>query len=195
MTKTVEFYFDFGSPASHLGYFEIKRICKQAGAKLELKPMLLGAVFQATGNETPVRVKAKGKWMLGDLAAYAERYGIPFKLNPYFILNTITLMRGTLVARERGELERYCDTMFLAVWRDGLNMADADVIAKVLSDAGFDVDAYLQGVQRQDIKDGLKAATEEAVERGVFGAPATFLDGKMYFGQDRLFWVEEALAA
>ena len=195
MAKKAEFYFDFGSPASYLGYFEIKRICKQTGTELVLKPMLLGAVFKATGNETPVRVQAKGKWMLGDLAAYAERYGVPFAMNPYFIFNTITLMRGAFVAEDRGELEKYCDTMFLAVWRDGLNLGDPEVIAQVLSEAGFDAGAYVEGVQRQEIKDALKTTTEQAVERGVFGAPTTFVNGKMYFGQDRMFWIEEALAA
>lgn len=193
MPRHVEYWFDYGSPAAYLGYYGIKAVAARTGAEIVWKPMLLGAVFQATGNHTPMTVEAKGRWMMVDFKNHADRLGIPFEMNPHFIFNTMALMRGAILAGERGEIEAYSDRMFDAVWRDGLNMGDPAVIGAVLADAGFDAGAYLEGTQRQDIKDKLKAETESAVAKGVFGAPTMFVDDRMWWGQDRLGWVEEEL--
>lgn len=194
MPATVDYYFDFGSPAAHIGYFEIKRIAAAASATLKLQPMLLGGVFKATGNHTPMQVPAKGTWMVADLSDYARRYGVPFAMNPHFILNTMMSMRGACVAETREELPAYCDALFMAVWRDGLDVSDESIYADVLSRAGFDAPAYQAGVIQPAIKHALKQATEAAVARGVFGAPTIFLGNQMWFGQDRLFLVEQALS-
>jgi 2-hydroxychromene-2-carboxylate isomerase len=193
MTKTVEFWFDYGSPTAYLAHWRLKEIARRTGAAIDLRPMLLGAVFQATGNRTSVEIAAKGEWMFWDLANYAERHGIPFEMNPYFIINTLPLMRGALVAERSGELERYSDTMFDAVWRDGRNMGDPEVIGATLTENGFDTPAYFTGVEEQGIKDELKRRVEQAVAKGVFGAPTFFVGDKMWFGQDRLDWVEAEL--
>ena len=126
MSKTVEFWFDYGSPTAYVGHWRLKEVARRTGAAIDLRPMLLGAVFQATDNHTPVQIVPKGKWMFWDLENYAERHGIPFVMNPYFIINTLPLMRGALVAERRGELERYTDVMFNAVWRDGFDMGRID---------------------------------------------------------------------
>ena len=94
MTKTVEFYFDVGSPAAYLAFQRLPGICKAARATLDFKPMLLGGVFQATGNQSPMNVPAKGRYMMDDLERFARRHQLPFRHNPYFPINTLTLMRG-----------------------------------------------------------------------------------------------------
>ena len=124
---------------------------------------------------------------------FAERHGIPFVMNPYFIINTLPLMRGALVAERRDELERYSDAMFDAVWRDGRDMGDPEVIGATLVENGFEAAKYFTGVQEQEIKDELKRRVEQAVAKGVFGAPTFFVGDKMWFGQDRLDWVETEL--
>ena len=193
MPKSVEFYFDYGSPASHLAFFELRKIARTAGAAIEWRPILLGAVFKAIDSRSPVEVVPKGKWMMWDLANHAKRYGVPFNHNPHFVINTLPLMRGALVAEKKGELERYSEAMFLAVWRDALDMGDPAVIGRALVAGGFDAKAYFAGTQEQAIKDELKARTDAAVARGIFGLPTFFVGEKMWWGQDRLEWVKEAL--
>jgi 2-hydroxychromene-2-carboxylate isomerase len=193
MSKTVEFWFDYGSPTAYLAHWRLKKIAKRQHAVIDYQPMLLGAVFQATGNRTPMEIEAKARWMERDMQAFAERDGIPFVMNPYFIINTLPLMRGALVAERRCELERYSDAMFNAIWRDGRDMGDAEVIGATLAENGFEPGAYFAGVQEQDIKDELKRRVERAVAKGVFGAPTFFVGDRMWFGQDRLDWVAAEL--
>ena len=195
MKEPVDFYYDFGSPAAYLGWTQIPDLCAKFGREINYRPMLLGAVFKATGNETPVNVKAKGDWMFKDLARFAARYGAPFQLNPYFIINTLAIMRGAIWAMREGCIEPYNEAMFRATWVDGRNTGDPAEITAVVKEAGLDADAMSRAIQTQDVKDGLKSITEEAVARGVFGAPTFFVDGTMHFGQDRLDFVREALAA
>ena len=195
MSKTVEFWYDFLSPTAYLGYWRLKDIAARTGATIDYHPMLLGGVFKATGNQTPVNVKPKGKWMFFDMSNYARKYGVPLKSNPYFVFSSLPLMRGAILAQERGELEPYNDTIFYGVWRDARNLADPGIIVETLKEAGLDADAYVEGIQQQNVKDNLIANTNEAVEKGAFGAPTFFVGDKMWWGQDRLDWVEEELAA
>ena len=195
MNKTVEFWYDFLSPTAYLGYWRLKDIAARTGAAIDYRPMLLGGVFKSTGNQTPVNVKPKGKWMFFDMSNYARKYGVPLKPNPYFVFSSLPLMRGAILAQERGELEPYNDAIFYGVWRDAKNLADPAVIVETLKEAGLDAGAYVEGIQRQAVKDKLIANTGEAVEKGAFGAPTFFVGGKMWWGQDRLDWVEEELAA
>ncbi len=195
MAKSVEFFFDFGSPAAYLAFTQIRTIAARTGAELVWRPFLLGAVMQAAGNRSPIECAAKGKWMIGDLARFAKRYGVEFNMNPHFPINTLPLMRGAIVAQEDGVIDRYAEAIYQAIWVDGKNMADPPTIGAVLTAAGLDAAHFMDAIQSQKVKDKLKANTEEAVERGAFGAPTYFIDGEMHFGQDRLNFVEEALAA
>ncbi|QEY60636.1 2-hydroxychromene-2-carboxylate isomerase [Metapseudomonas lalkuanensis] len=196
MTKTVEFFFDLGSPASYLAWTQLPGICARHGATLRYRPMLLGGVFQATGNASPAAVPAKARHTMIDMQRFARRYGVTMHFNPHFPINTLTLMRGAIGVqlRQPERFEAYLDAMFRALWQDKRNLGDPAVVATVLQDAGFDPQALLALVGDQEVKDALKAATEEAVRRGVFGAPTCFVGEEMYFGQDRLDFVEEALA-
>ena len=196
MNKTVEFFFDLGSPASYLAWTQIPAICARTNATIRYRPMLLGGVFQATGNASPIAVPAKGRYSMIDLLRYAKRYGVPLAFNPYFPINTLTLMRGAigLQLRQPERFESYLAAMFKALWQDKRNLGDPAVLAATLDAAGFDPQEMLALVGDQEVKDALKAATEEAVKRGVFGAPTCFVGDEMFFGQDRLDFVAEALA-
>lgn len=195
MTKTVEFYFDFGSPAAYLAATQLPQLCADAGAELVWKPMLLGGVFQATGNHSPAEIKAKGRYLRKDMKRFAQRYGVPFVHNPHFPVNTLLLMRGAtgLQMHEPDRFGHYVKTVYDAMWVDGRNLNDPATVGAVLQAAGFDAAAILALAGRQDVKDQLKATTQEAVERGVFGAPTMFVGGEMFWGQDRLDFVREQL--
>ena len=193
--KRAEFFFDFGSPASYLAYTQMDGIAQRTGAEIVWRPMLLGGVFKATGNASPAMVPAKGRWMNADLPRFAERYGVAYNRNPFFPVNTLLMMRGAAAYEGTPEFRPYVDAMFKAMWVDQKNMNDMPTAAGVLKAAGFDPQAFMATAESQDAKDRLKATTEEAVARGVFGAPTTFVGDHMYFGQDRLDFVEQALRA
>jgi 2-hydroxychromene-2-carboxylate isomerase len=197
MTKTFDYYFDFGSPASYLAYTQLQNLEQQTGATAIYKPMLLGGVFQATGNHSPVTIPAKGKYTFSDFARFAKRYGVPLAMNPHFPINTLMLMRGSIGVQltDAARFMPYCQAVYQAIWVDAKNMNDPATVGQVLANAGFDPAAILALANAQTTKDALKAATEAAVARGVFGAPTFFVDGAMFWGQDRLDFVREALAA
>ena len=196
-TQSVEFFFDVGSPTTYLAWTQLPGICREFGARLVYRPMLLGGVFQATGNASPVTIPAKGRYMLADLARYARRYGVPLRFNPHFPVNTLTLMRVAigLQLRDPQRFEDYVAAMFRAMWVDARNLGDPAVVGEVLAGAGFDPQALLALASDPSVKDALKASTEEAVRRGAFGAPTMFVRDDMYFGQDRLDFVRDALRA
>jgi len=196
MTKSVEFFFDFGSPTAYLAWTQLPTLAAQAGARLVWRPMLLGAVFKATANTSPVSVPAKGRWMVDDIARWARRYRVEFEFNPHFPINTLTLMRGAagLQLRASADFERYCEVIFVALWQRGCNLGDPGELAATLQASGFDPAAFLTLVGDPEVKARLQQTTEEAVARGVFGAPTCFVGEAMFFGQDRLDFVREALA-
>ncbi len=193
--ETIEFFFDFGSPTSYLAHTQLPRLAREAGAQLVYRPMLLGGVFKATGNASPVSVPAKGRWMGADIARWAARYGVPFSFNPHFPVNTLTLMRGAvgLQLRQPEDFGRYADAVFAAMWAAPRNLGDAAVLAATLAEAGFDAEAFVGIVNDPAVKAQLIANTDEAVARGVFGAPTCFVGAQMFFGQDRLDFVQDAV--
>lgn len=196
MSKSVEFYFDFGSPTSYLAYTQLPGICAEAGAELVYRPVLLGGVFQATGNASPIAVPAKGRYTLIDMTRFARRYGVPMKMNPHFPINTLTLMRAAtgVQLRQPEGFEALLACVFKGMWVDALNLGDPAVLGPLLAEAGFDPQALLALTAEQDVKDALKTNTEAAIKRGMFGAPTFFVGDEMFFGQDRLDFVREALA-
>lgn len=195
MRKQVEFFFDVVSPAAYLAWTQLPRIAAETGAKVVWRPMLLGGVFKLSGNRAPLEVPAKGRYIQRDFARYAERYGVPFRLNPHFPLNTVMVMRGAEVYRDTDRFDDYLRAMFEAMWVDGRKLDDAEEVSHVLESVGFDSTEMLARVQSPEIKEKLKASTEEAAERGVFGAPTFFVGDEMWFGQDRLDWIADALRA
>jgi 2-hydroxychromene-2-carboxylate isomerase len=195
-TKSVDFYFDFGSPAAYLAYTQLPKLRADTGATVVMKPVLLGGVFQSTGNRAPISVPLKGSYLFVDLARYAKRYGVPLVMNPFFPINTITLMRADVGLGLRGDsrLEVYREAMFRAIWIDRQNMNDPATVTALLTANGFDAAEIMAMVADASVKDALKVATQAAVDRGIFGAPTFFVGEEMFWGQDRLDFVREALA-
>jgi 2-hydroxychromene-2-carboxylate isomerase len=191
--KQVEFYYDYGSPIHDLACTQLPALCDRRGAELINRPILLGGIFKSVGNDTPVNVAPKATWMFDDIARHAAHYGVPFEKNPHFVFNTLPVMRGAIWADSQGNLERYIQAMFEAAWVNGVNLADGEAIGEVLQDAGIDRAALEIAIQEGAVKKALIDATDQAVARGAFDAPAIFVDGTMHFGQDRLTWVERAL--
>lgn len=196
MEKSVEFYFDVGSPSSYLAWTQLPAICEQAGARLIYKPILLGGIYQATGNASPAAVPVKGRHVSHDLGRFAKRYGVPLSINPHFPIITLHLMRAVIgmQLRQPKRLHAFLQVVFKALWVDALNLNDPALTMQTLADGGFAPAEVAALVNDPEVKAALKANTEEAVRRGVFGAPSTFVGDEMYFGQDRLDFVREALA-
>lgn len=196
MSKTVEFYFDLGSPATYLAYTQLPKICTQTGSQLIYIPMLLGGVFKATGNASPATIPAKGRYMFQDLDRYAKRYNVPLKFNPHFPINTLMLMRAVtgMQLRHPERFQAFIDCLFTALWVEGRSLDDPATVAAVLTQHGFDPNEILALTADEEVKTVLKDNTETAVQRGVFGAPSMFIDNQLFFGQDRLDFVIEALS-
>ena len=196
MPKTAEFFFDVGSPAAYLAWTQMPAVCVQANANLVYRPMLLGGVFQATGNASPMVIPAKGSYMAMDLGRFARRYGVPFRINPHFPINTLQLMRAVvgMQLQQPERFESFLSLVYTAMWDKGLNLNDPAVTAAMLVAGDFDPAQVFALTNDADIKAALKANTDEAVKRGAFGAPTVFVGDAMFFGQDRLDFVREALA-
>ena len=193
MSKTIDVFFDVGSPASYLAWTQLPALAERNNATINWKPMLLGGVFKATGNQSPIAIPAKGRYTALDFMRFAKAYGVRFDFNPHFPINTLHLMRGAVGYLDTPRFQDYLNAIFTALWVDKKNLNDPQVVSEVLNDARFEATEVLALCEIPDVKDRLKRITDEAVSRGVFGAPTCFVGGEMFFGQDRLDWVERAL--
>ena len=197
MAKTFDYYFDFGSLATYLAHTQLDKIKAETGASPVYLPMLLGAVFKATGNASPASVPAKGKYIFVDFQRFADSYGVPLETNPFFPIFTTTLMRMVtgLQMRSDARMHEFMDTIFKAIWVDAMNLNAPEVLEQVLREAHFDPVELLQLANEQATKDRLKDITTQAVDRGVFGAPTFFVGEDMFWGQDRIEQLKVALRA
>ncbi len=191
--KTVEFLFDFVSPTSYLAYSVLPKIIDRADAMVTWTPVFLGGIMNATGNRPPGTIESKGRWMRADLQRWVAHYGIPFHRNPHFPFNSLSVLRGAVAYMDDPVIRPYCDAMFRAAWVEERNLADPAEIATVLDTVGMDPDFFNERIAEQPVKDRLKANTDGAVDRGVFGAPTFFVGDTMHFGQDRMWMVAEDL--
>ena len=195
----VEFYYDLVSPYSYLAYGQIGRICEENGAELVLRPMLLGAVHKEAGIKAPIETKLKARYQARDISRWAEYYGAPLTFPDPFPFRTLKTMRAAMFLRERDELEAFTGAAFALYWQEGLapkglQGADEDApISSVARRMGADPEEVLEGAASAAAKQDLKDATSEALHRGVFGAPAFFVGEEMFWGNDRLHFVETAL--
>ncbi len=193
-----EFLFDFGSPNAYLSGRVIPEIEARTGVSFDYVPVLLGGIFKATGNKSPMEayghISAKFAYDQLETQRFITRHGLAdFAFNPHFPVNTVMLMRGAVYAQREGFLPAYFDVAAAAMWEKGLKMDDPDVFMAALTDGGLDGQAILAATQDQAIKDALKSATEDAVARGVFGIPTFFVGDEMFFGKDKLRDVEDEI--
>jgi 2-hydroxychromene-2-carboxylate isomerase len=197
--KSVEFYYDLVSPYSYLAYGRVGRICEENGAELVLRPMLLGAVHNAVGLQAPIETKPKASYQARDIRRWADYYGLPLQFPEPFPFRTLKTMRTAMFLQERGGLEAFTNEAFALYWEEGgapggLQEIDENApVSEVARRIGIDPEEVLSGAASTEAKQALKVATSDAVERGVFGAPAFFVDDEMFWGNDRLHFVEAAL--
>ena len=195
MQTPIEFLFDFASPNAYLSYHVLKDVAERHDAALSLTPVLLGGLFKLTNNQAPMQAFAdvKGKLdydMLETQRFIAAHRLDRFRFNPYFPINTISLMRGFIAARQMGVEQRYVDANLEAMWEQERNMGDPSEAQAVWSAAGLDAEALLQAIQMQSVKDALLHNTEQAAARGAFGVPTFFLGDDMFFGKERIAQIE-----
>ncbi len=199
-SPAVRFLFDFGSPNAYLAHRVIPAIEQRTGARFAYQPVLLGGVFKATGNRSPMEafgaIRNKLAYERLETQRFVARHGLAdFAMNPHFPVNTLTIMRGAVAARELDVFEAYVEAVFAAMWERGLKMDDADVVAATLAEAGLPAQALLALTQDPAMKARLMSDTAAAVEAGVFGLPSFFVGEALWFGKDRLREVEDAIVA
>jgi 2-hydroxychromene-2-carboxylate isomerase len=203
MTKPrvkVEFHFDFGSPNAYLAHRVIPQIEQRSGVKFDYVPVLLGGVFKLTGNRSPAEafagIKNKPDYERLETERFLKRHGITdYRRNPFFPVNTLTLMRGAIAAQRLGVFERYVDAMFRDMWSEPKKLDEPAVWRDTLVEAGFDAPRFEELVQDPEVKAELLANTQRSVERGTFGSPTFFVDDEIFFGKDKLRDVEELIVA
>ena len=193
MIKPFEFYFDFISPYSFLAHKEIIKIEKRDSIKIKYKPILLGGFHNLHGIKAPAFIPAKARHMIRDCKLIAEKNNISFKFNSYFPIKSLNLMRGVLVAEEDNFKSYYIDSIYNAIWQDGLNLNDENIFQKILKNLYMNPKTFLLRLASSSIKDSLKKKTSEAYEKGIFGAPSFVINNKIFWGQDRIeFALSEA---
>jgi 2-hydroxychromene-2-carboxylate isomerase len=196
--KKIEFHFDFGSPNAYLSHLVIPDIQRRTHCRFEYVPVLLGGVFKLTNNRSPMEsfagIKNKMEYQHLETKRFVERHGIKdFQMNPFFPVNTLTMMRGAVAAQTLGVYEDYVATMFRNMWAQPKKMDDLGILRGVLQASGFDAVKILELIQTPDVKEKLVANTAHSVERGAFGSPTFFVGDDMYFGKDRLDEVAAAI--
>lgn len=195
MAKFFEYFFDYTSPTAYLAVPVALGVEARTGKEMILRPMFLGGVMQGTGNKPPGAVPAKGKYLARDLQRCAAHIGIPLHMNPAFPINTLGVLRATTGLTDKDEQRRFVLTLFDAAWGrpDPVDLGDMAKVAALCTENGFDPSVIAALAADPANKDKLKATTEDAVSRGVFGAPSFFVEDDLFFGHDRLDYVERAL--
>ena len=193
MNKSFDFYFDFVSPYSFLAHKEIRKIENKNSIKIKYKPILLGGLHNLHGIKAPAFIPAKAKHMIRDCKLIAEKNKVKFKFNTYFPIKSLNLMRGVLVAEEDNFKSYYIDSIFDSIWQDGLNMNDENIIQKVIKNLDVNPKTFFLRIGSSSIKDSLRKKTNDAYEKGIFGAPSFVSNNKIFWGQDRIeFALKEA---
>ncbi len=190
MAKKLEFFYDYVSPYSYLANSQVSEV---GGSKLVYRPMFLGGVMQATGNQPPGTLEVKGKYLRRDIARWAENYGIVYNRNPNFPQNTLKALRLAIVAQHDGIFPDVHRALYTAMFVDEKYLSDDKVLGEIMKSLGLDESTTFDRIAEQPIKDELKANTGEAVTRGAFGAPTFFVGDEMFFGNDRFEFIKEAL--
>ena len=194
----VEFHFDFGSPNAYLAHLVIPEIERRTDAKFEYVPVLLGGVFKLTNNRTPAEslagIKNKPEYERLETERFIARHGITcFRRNPFFPVNTLSVMRGAVATQRLGVFARYVDEIYRHMWAEPKKMDDPDVLRAALAESTIEIEPLLALTQTAEVKDELRTNTERSVARGTFGSPTFFVGDEIFFGKDRLRDVEEEI--
>ncbi|MBM3567895.1 MAG: 2-hydroxychromene-2-carboxylate isomerase [Alphaproteobacteria bacterium] len=197
MAQAIEFYYDFSSPYGYAAIGGIEALAKRHGRGLIWKPFLLGAAFKVTGGQPLTTLSPiKTAYFAKDFARSARRYGLPFKMPSTFPLPTIPTARGHYwleSAKGADAAIAYSKASYRAFFGDDKDISRPETCADIAAGLGHDRAAFLAGINEQPVKDRLKAVTEEAIARGVFGSPFFIVDGEAFWGADRLDMIDEWL--
>ncbi|MBV7266697.1 2-hydroxychromene-2-carboxylate isomerase [Erythrobacter ani] len=207
MADRVELIFDFVSPNAYLVWWPLRNVIKRTGAELDIVPVFLAGMHRITGNAPPMvrdaEVKGKNEYAMLEMQRFIATHGLSkYKLHPQFPFNSILLQRMLFAADQDGRGVQFAESLLPAIWEDGVDIADPEALGEVIAAAGFDAADLFARSQTDEVKQGLAANTDKAVERGAFGIPTMFV-GKngadeasyeMFFGKERLGQVEEELA-
>src|SRR5262245_6601058 len=194
----VEFQFDFGSPNAYLAEHLIPTIERRTGVKFEYVPVLLGGIYKATGNMSPADslrgIKNKPEYQRLETERFMRRHNITkFRLNPFFPVNTLMLMRGAVAAQFEGMFEPYFRAAYHHMWEEPKKMDDIEIFRAAFKSSGIDIDHLMVRAQQEDVKKRLIDQTTDAINRGSFGSPTFFVGKEMFFGKDQLRDVEEEI--
>lgn len=192
-SKHIDFYFDLSSPYSYLAATQLDAIANRHGATIAWKPLVLAAVFKAQGNVMPAVCVPKAQYMVKDLARWADHYGVPFQMSSRFPLPTIRGMRLIIAAESSGRSGELAKSLFTGMWERDLDISSDAVLRTLVSECGLSADELMAATETSAVKDKLRAYTDEAISRGVFGAPAMMVDGELFWGNDRLHFLEQQL--
>jgi 2-hydroxychromene-2-carboxylate isomerase len=196
----VEFHFDFGSPNAYLAELVLPEIEKRTGVKFDYVPVLLGGVYKATGNMSPADslrgIKNKPEYNALETQRFLRRHGITkFKPNPFFPVNTLSLMRGAVATQFEGVFEAYFRAAYHHMWVEPKKMDDPAVFREAFLASGLDIDRLIAHAQQDEVKKKLIENTSDAVARGSFGSPTFFVGKEIFFGKDSLREVEDEIVA
>lgn len=188
MATPIEFYFDFSSPYGYLAAHRIEAVGAEFGREIIWRPILLGAVFKATGQSPLVSQPLRGPYHLHDLQRTARRLHLPFQLPADFPMATIAAARAfyALAAEAPAEARRLALGLFDAAFSRGVNISRSETVVAIAGDLGLDSAAIAASINDPAIKDRLKAETDNAIDRGIFGSPFFVVDGEMFWGNDRI---------
>lgn len=195
----IEFFFDCSSPWTYLGFHNIQPLAAEFDAGIRWRPILVGGVFNSVNPSVYASrdhpVPAKAAYLQKDLRDWARHTGLAIRFPPtVFPVNSVKAMRGCILLEPQGRLVPFAQAVFEAYWQEDQDISQDAVLEQICRRTGIDAPAFLAGIVRQDIKDQLKANTEELIRRGGFGSPTLFVNGEdMYFGNDRLPLVRDAL--
>jgi 2-hydroxychromene-2-carboxylate isomerase len=196
----IEFHFDFGSPNAYLAELVLPEIEQRTGVKFAYIPVLLGGVYKATGNMSPGEtlrgIKNKPEYNALETERFVRRHNITnFKLNPFFPVNTLALMRGAVAAQFEGLFERYFRAAYHHMWAEPKKMDDPRVFREAFLSSDLDIDRISARAQQDEVKKKLIENTSDAVARGSFGSPTFYVGDEIFFGKDKLREVEEEIVA
>ncbi len=189
---TLDFFYEFASTYSYVAAMRIAPLAKTAGVAVRWRPFLLGPIFKAQGWDTsPFNLyPAKGRYMVRDCERQCAALGLAFRLPEPFPQPTLMAARVALVALAEGWGEDFSRAIYRAEFAEGRNIGEPSVIGAIVGDLGRDAAAVLARAQSDEIKNKLRAETQEAQRLGIFGAPSFIAAGELFWGNDRL---EQAL--
>lgn len=197
MTDALDFYFDFASPYGYLASLQIDALAARHGRSVNWRPILLGVVFKVTGMQANVLQPLRGDYLRRDTLRCARQLGVPLTMPAVMPMNAVAPSRACywLMERDAAQGRRLAQAVFHAHWGEGRDVSAAEAVAELGQGLGIGREELLAGLQSPAAKDRLRAETDEAIRRGVFGAPFIFVDGEPFWGADRLPQIDAWLAA